>query len=55
MCQFIETIRVVDGCICNLAYHEERLNRTRKERLGLTEPLHIADLLKAVSLSLQEY
>ena len=53
MCQYIETIRVVDGCICNLAYHEERMNRTRKEMLGLTEPLHIADLLKAVSLPME--
>ena len=53
MCQYIETIRVVDGCICNLAYHEERLNRTRKEMLGLTEPLRIADLLKAVSLPME--
>ena len=53
MCQYIETIRVIDGCICNLSYHEERLNRTRKEMLGLTEPLHIADLLKAVSLPME--
>ena len=53
MCQYIETIRVIDGCVCNLAYHEERMNRTRKEMLGLTEPLHIADLLKAVSLPME--
>lgn len=53
MCQYIETIRVVDGCVCNLAYHEQRMNRTRKEMLGLTEPLHIADLLQAVSLPME--
>ena len=53
MCQFIETIRVVDGCVCNLAYHEERLNRTRKERLGLAEPLRIAELLQAISLPME--
>jgi 4-amino-4-deoxychorismate lyase len=29
------------------------MNRTRKEMLGLTEPLHIADLLKAVSLPME--
>ena len=50
MCQYIETLRVVDGCVCNLAYHEQRMNRTRKEMLGQPEPLRIADLLKAVSL-----
>ena len=53
MCQYIETIRVIDGCVCNLAYHEERMNRTRKEMLGLTEPLHIADLLQSVSLPME--
>ena len=50
MCQYIETLRVVDGCVCNLTYHEQRMNRTRKEMLGQPEPLRIADLLKAVSL-----
>ena len=53
MCQYIETIRVIDGCICNLAYHEQRMNRTRKEMLGLTELLRIVDLLKAVSLPME--
>lgn len=53
MCQYIETIRVVDGCVCNLAYHEQRMNRTRKEMLGLTEPLRIVDLLQAVSLPME--
>ena len=53
MCQYIETIRVVDGCVCNLAYHEQRMNRTRKEMLGQPEPLRIADLLKDVSLPME--
>ncbi len=53
MCQYIETIRVIDGCVCNLAYHEQRINRTRKEMLGLTELLRIVDLLKAVSLPME--
>ena len=30
-----------------------RMNHTRKEMLGLTEPLHIADLLKSVSLPME--
>lgn len=29
MCLFIETIRIENGTIHNLAYHNERLNRTR--------------------------
>lgn len=53
MCQYIETIRVIDGCVCNLAYHEQRMNRTRKEMLGQPEPLRIADLLQPVSLPME--
>lgn len=30
MCRFIETIRVKDGVPVNLAYHAERMNRTRR-------------------------
>ena len=50
MCRYIETIRVVDGHVCNLAYHEQRMNRTRREVLGMTDRLRIADLLESVSL-----
>ena len=28
MCQFIETIRMVDGVVMNLPYHQQRVNRT---------------------------
>jgi 4-amino-4-deoxychorismate lyase len=30
MCQFIESIKIVDGSPINLNYHNERLNRTRR-------------------------
>lgn len=30
MCRFIETIRIEHGEACNLTYHNERLNETRK-------------------------
>lgn len=50
MCRYIETIRVVDGHVCNLAYHEQRMNRTRREVLGMMDRLRIADLLESVSL-----
>ena len=53
MCRFIETMRVIDGHICNLVYHEQRLNRTREEVLEITELLRIADLLQSVSLPME--
>jgi len=35
MYRFIETIRLQDGKLHNLPYHQERFERTRRDRLGL--------------------
>ena len=35
MFPFIETIKLLDGKLMNLSYHQERLERTRSEVLGL--------------------
>ena len=48
MCQYIESLRVVDGHICNLAYHQQRMNRTRLEVFGQPTPLLLNDILKNV-------
>ena len=53
MCQFIETIRVKDGRIFNLTYHEERMNRTRKEVWGKTDWLKITDVWSPEELPLE--
>lgn len=45
MSPFIETIRIEKGEACRLAYHTERMNRTRKEVFGLSAPLSLADRL----------
>lgn len=29
MYQFVETIKMINGCVCNLSYHNDRLNNTR--------------------------
>lgn len=31
MCQFIETIRIEDGKAVNLAFHNYRFNKTRRD------------------------
>ena len=50
MSRYIETMRVVDGHVCNLVYHEQRMNRTCREALGMAGCVRIADVLKSVSL-----
>lgn len=45
MCRLIESIKVINRQLCNLKYHQERMDRTRKEFLGLDESL---ELLKEI-------
>ena len=45
MCRFIETIRIRKGMVCNLVYHNLRMNRVRREVFGLTQPLDLADYI----------
>ena len=39
MCRFIETIKIEDGKILNLHFHNLRLNATRKDFFGTQAPL----------------
>ncbi|WP_455587010.1 aminotransferase class IV family protein [Bacteroides sp.] len=43
---FIETIRIENGVICNIAYHNERLNRTRNVFWKDCTPLNLADYIR---------
>ncbi|HRS54447.1 MAG TPA: aminotransferase class IV [Bacteroidales bacterium] len=38
MCLFIETIRIYNGNICNLYYHQQRVDKTCNEVLSLNNP-----------------
>ena len=48
MCQYIESLKVVDGHICNLTYHQQRMNRTRLEVFGQPTPLLLNDVFKGI-------
>ena len=48
MCQYIESLRVVDGHICNLAYHQQRMNKTRLEVFRQPTPLLLNDVFKGI-------
>lgn len=45
MCPFIETIRIEDGIICHLKYHNARLNKTRNTFWKGCSPLDLANYL----------
>lgn len=45
MCLFIETIRIEDGVVCNLAYHNKRMNETRADHFGQLPPLNLFDYI----------
>nr|WKN39968.1 aminotransferase class IV family protein [Tunicatimonas sp. TK19036] len=45
MCQFIETLCVQRGKVQHLKYHQDRVNQSRREVLGIIEPLVLADII----------
>ena len=46
MYPFVETIRIEQGSARLLPLHEERLNRTRREALGLADPIALAPAIE---------
>ena len=50
MCRLIETIRIENGIPSLLSFHQERMDRARKELFGLDEPCQLSDHLSALSL-----
>ena len=54
MCLFFESIKVLQGRAVNLDLHEDRLNRTRSELLGLTEKISLQHIKPTDRKSLQK-
>ena len=52
MSLFIETIRIENGRIHNLSYHNRRMNETRRNVLCQTDVLDLNDYIRPVNLSL---
>lgn len=53
MCRFIETIRVERGEMCNLGYHIERINATRRHFWHHAGPLSLSDIRASIDRSLE--
>lgn len=50
MCRFIESIKYLNGTLHNIAFHEYRLNRTRKAFYGIDQPLSLKSIQPNVEL-----
>jgi 4-amino-4-deoxychorismate lyase len=46
MFPFIETIRLEDGVLCNLEYHQERMERTQREVFPGTDPTLLTECVR---------
>lgn len=46
MCRLFETVRIVDGKPENLAFHDRRMNLSRKKVYGADELLHLSDFIR---------
>lgn len=48
MCRFIETLRIEKGKICNVQFHNQRLNKTLVENnIDLSEPVRLENIIRA--------
>src|SRR5512138_554144 len=54
MCRLFETIRISGGEPLNLTYHEERMNRTRRDLFGINKTLRLAGYLSVPPDSVNE-
>ena len=45
MYQFVETIKMINGCVCNLSYHNDRLNNTRHYFWQTDEDIDLNDYI----------
>lgn len=43
MSRLLETIKIADGRICNIAYHNRRLNRSRAAHYTVADPIDLRD------------
>ena len=52
MKELFETIKIEDGRVFNIKWHNQRLNRSRLELFGLNKPLNLADYITPPSQGL---
>lgn len=50
MCRLVETLKIDNGSVCDLAYHVTRAERSRKELFGTEQPLDIEGALSRYSI-----
>ena len=45
MYQFVETIKMINGCACNIDYHNDRLNCTRHHFWQTEKDINLNDYI----------
>ena len=45
--EFIETIRIENGEICNISYHQQRMDKTRRDCVSNALPLRLEHLIRS--------
>ncbi|WP_423127953.1 aminotransferase class IV family protein [Gaoshiqia sp. Z1-71] len=46
MCPLLETIKLEDGCLCNIAGHNRRMNAARTELFQRVKPIDLAEIIR---------
>lgn len=46
MCQLIETIKVLNKNLCNIKYHNQRMNKARKDLFNLKDEVDLKEIIK---------
>jgi 4-amino-4-deoxychorismate lyase len=45
MCQLLETIKIKNSSLCNLSYHNDRVNYSRRQLFNLKDPWMVEDYI----------
>ncbi len=45
MCHLLETIKIDNGLVCHIDYHNHRFNKSRRDLFGITEKILLQDVI----------
>ncbi len=46
MCRLVESLKIENKCLCNVKYHNERMNKARREAFGSIYDIDLAEAIK---------
>lgn len=54
MCQLLETIKIKNNSLCNLSYHNERVNNSRRQLFGIAENWLLQNIISLDGISFNQ-